>query len=371
MYEELWRQPGMLELKEYFDQCKLEREMRQDNRRVLKWKKAPPVPGKLFDAGGAQIGPRLYVICGYTDKSGVSDKVFVFDMKRRRWEKPITIPEGMAHSHLGVSVEAERYIYVVSGQRGPQCYPAVCDSFILDTKTSQWSKLPPLPQPRYAPIAEITGGRLHVAGGSGKDRVTPAADHWSIAVERGQAIETEWRKEPPIPHGGPHRGSIVIDEDIYVFGGQEGDFRAIEGDAEFKCTRNTIEMYHPECYRYRAAQKKWERLADMPVTASHTDYSLARWGDQILISGGQVDKSKDDFLLTLTDCVQAYNIKTNTWSDFGRLPYRVKTVVSGIWEDTLFVMSGQRDKCVSNPKPGKVVNYSWELNLNDIKEKSS
>lgn len=58
---------------------------------------------------------------------------------------------------------------------------------------------------RYAPATQIWRGRLHVMGGSKENRHTPATDHWSIAVENGRAIEKEWRKEVPLPRGGPHR----------------------------------------------------------------------------------------------------------------------------------------------------------------------
>lgn len=42
-------------------------------------------------------------------------------------------------------------------------------------------------------------------GGSKENRHTPGIDHWSLAVANGKALEKEWRKEVPIPRGGPHR----------------------------------------------------------------------------------------------------------------------------------------------------------------------
>lgn len=58
---------------------------------------------------------------------------------------------------------------------------------------------------RYAPATQLWRGRLHVMGGSKENRHTPSVDHWSIAVKDGKALEKEWRKEAPIPRGGPHR----------------------------------------------------------------------------------------------------------------------------------------------------------------------
>lgn len=56
----------------------------------------------------------------------------------------------MANSHLGMATDG-RYIYVVSGQQGPQCRtPPVAETFVLDTQTRTWDSFPPLPEPRYA-----------------------------------------------------------------------------------------------------------------------------------------------------------------------------------------------------------------------------
>lgn len=57
------------------------------------------------------------------------------------------MPKEMAHSHLGMVTDG-RYIYVVTGQYGPQCRGPTAHTFVLDTKTKKWSDLPHLPFPR-------------------------------------------------------------------------------------------------------------------------------------------------------------------------------------------------------------------------------
>ena len=59
------------------------------------------------------------------------------------------MPEDMEHSHLGMATDG-CYIYVVTGQYGPQCRRPSTKKFVLDTKTNKWRKLPPLSSPRYA-----------------------------------------------------------------------------------------------------------------------------------------------------------------------------------------------------------------------------
>lgn len=58
------------------------------------------------------------------------------------------MPKEMAHSHLGMATDG-RYIYVVTGQYGPQCRGPTARNFVLDTETKEWHDLPPLPVPRY------------------------------------------------------------------------------------------------------------------------------------------------------------------------------------------------------------------------------
>ncbi|KAH0910034.1 hypothetical protein HID58_033355 [Brassica napus] len=73
-----------------------------------------------------------------------------------------------------------------------------------------WSDFIPLPVPRYAPATQL----------------------W----RDGKALEKEWRSEIPIPRGGPHRACVVVDDRIFVIGGQEGDFMAKPGSPIFKCS---------------------------------------------------------------------------------------------------------------------------------------
>lgn len=121
---------------------------------------------------------------------------------------------------------------------------------------------------RYAPATQLWKGRLHVMGGSKENRHTPGLEHWSIAVKDGKALEKEWRTEIPIPRGGPHRycycsfenvntlrilaykdrliyavtnrfdrACVAINDQLFVIGGQEGDFMAKPGSPIFKCSR--------------------------------------------------------------------------------------------------------------------------------------
>lgn len=72
----------------------------------------------------------------------------VYDFLNNTWVEKIDTPPDMAHSHLGIASDG-RYVYIVSGQYGPQCRGPVTHAFVLDTKTKKWETFPPLPAPRY------------------------------------------------------------------------------------------------------------------------------------------------------------------------------------------------------------------------------
>ena len=71
------------------------------------------------------------------------------------------MPKEMAHSHLGMATDG-RYIYVVSGQYGPQCRGPTARCFVLDTETKKWQDLATLPAPRYAFLSREPWTILHV-----------------------------------------------------------------------------------------------------------------------------------------------------------------------------------------------------------------
>ena len=330
---------------------------------LLKWHMVRSCPLKLYDSGGAQVGHLLYVICGYSHQDEVHNSIEVLDLKSNRWKERIKTPDDMAQSHLAISTDGKRFIYIVSGQLGSQCSPAIRNGFIYDTKDKMWQNLPLLPEARYAATMQLWNGRLHIVGGSKEDRFAPSCDHWSLAVNGGKAIEQHWKVELPIPLGGCHRGSAIIDNAFYVFGSQQGDFTAIPGDPIYTCTHKTVEHYSTQVYVLNQGGRKWERMPDMPVSSTHTDYSVEIVGKKAILVGGQVYKDPFNFSLKLTDCVQSYDSENKTWKIIGHYPYRVKTLVTAYYDGWLYAVTGQRDTALYNASPLKVVNYAWRTKL--------
>jgi glycosyltransferase involved in cell wall biosynthesis len=332
----------------------------------LSWSEGPACPRRLYDAGGARINNRLYVFLGYQNVSTVSDKILVLDLERGEWSAEIDPPVGMAHSHFAMCADGERYIFIVSGQRGAGCSPAITDCFTLDTQTGRSYRLPSLPEPRYAGTMQLLGNRLHFAGGALADRYTPSAAHWSLGVENGLAVEETWRIEPPVPMAAMHRGSVRLDGSFYLFGGQQGDFVPTPGDPEYRCNWKTREVYLAEVFRFTPGDDHWVRLQDLPLPASHTDFSVISDGSEIHVIGGQIYKDPSSFRLRLTSAIQSYDVAADRWRIGGYLPYRLKLPICALHEGLITVTTGQRDESSDDDSPGDITNNTWQMPLTDL-----
>ncbi|CAJ1784378.1 unnamed protein product [Sphenostylis stenocarpa] len=325
------------------------------------WEQMPSAPVPRLDGYSVQIKNMFYVFAGYAHLDHVHSHVDVFDFDVNKWVDVFQIPKEMANSHLGVATDG-RYIYIISGQYGTQCRGPTTASFSLDTATKKWKPLPPLPAPRYAPATQLWKGRLHVMGGSKENRHTPGLDHWSLAVKDGEALEQKWRDEVPIPRGGPHRACVAVDDRLFVIGGQEGDFMAKPGSPIFKCSRRH-EVVYGDVYMLDDKDMKWKILPAMPKPNSHIECSWVFVNNSIIITGGTTEKHPVTKRMMLVGEVFRFDLDSMTWSVIGRLPYRIKTTLTGFWDGWLYFTSGQRDRGPDNPQPRKVVGEMWRTKL--------
>ncbi|RLN03813.1 hypothetical protein C2845_PM13G01930 [Panicum miliaceum] len=230
------------------------------------WEEMPAAPVPRLDGAAVQIGDLLYVFAGY----GSLDHV----------------------------------------RNPPQ----------FDTETKEWSELPPLPLPRYAPATQLWRGRLHVMGGGKEDRHEHGLEHWSLAVKDGKALEDEWQAEVPIPRGGPHRACVVANDELFVIGGQEGDFMAKPGSPIFKCVRR----HELRSYRFRMALlqvvygdvymlddgAKWKQVSPMPKPDSHIEFAWVVVNNSIVVVGGTTEKHPITKKMILVGEVFRFDLET-------------------------------------------------------------
>uniref|UniRef100_A0A453C9F3 Kelch repeat-containing protein n=1 Tax=Aegilops tauschii subsp. strangulata TaxID=200361 RepID=A0A453C9F3_AEGTS len=113
----------------------------------LQWKQMAEAPVPRLDGAAIQIKNLLFVFAGYGTINYVHSHVDIYNFSDNTWGGKFDMPKEMAHSHLGMVTDG-RYIYVVTGQYGPQCRGPTARNFVLDTERKEWHDLPPLPVPR-------------------------------------------------------------------------------------------------------------------------------------------------------------------------------------------------------------------------------
>ena len=163
-----------------------------------------------------------------------------------------------------------------------------------------------------------------------------------------------------------HRSSVIANNRLYVFGGQQGDFIPVIGNPQFVCNNKTKEKYLADTYLFDFDKRQWQRVADMPVAASHTEFSVVMVDHDVLLVGGAVHKNHETCAVSLTDVIQVYHVKTNLWEIKGHLPYRVKTPIVAFLDGWLYAIAGQRDVGPDDARAGRIEARAWRtlLSLN-------
>lgn len=280
-----------------------------------------------MEAGSLRVGNQIYVIGGYQTLTRMCQRMQILDIETENWTYGPALPEGFPLSHAGIATDG-RFLFFVSGQPGPACEPATSRAWALDLEQMTWEPMAPLPGARYSPVAEYVDGNLHVISGAIEDRETISNDHFIMSIRGPGAAATtlpsldrqKWRKGPPIPAGGDHAASVVIDKRIYIIGGEHGH-AAMTMDPAKCCGTYWVHRY---LFRYDPRREEWTRLADMPFGSSHIEAQTVVIGGRIVVFGGTADR---DFFV---DKIQEYDPARNCWRQLRPLPAGRKGGV--VWE---------------------------------------
>ena len=352
----------------------------------------PNIDG-FYDKGCASVGSFLYVFGGYRDLDHVSKQLQAYDMDRNEWTVMPPLPEAAAESHSAI-VQDQRFIYIISGQRGSQCSLPVHASFIFDTKERVWMRMPDLPVARYAGCAFILNGRLHFVGGMDIDRRSQRTDHFSISLEalhtgiRTNGTLPSWQREPNIPYGSGHVLCKVLSSrnstKLYYFGGESEDYYAVNATADdFTCVPG-MEWNQPFVHSFDGS--KWERIADMPYPLSHAE------GSQMNVAEGFEDKAifiggssvHEEELIgrapILSDGILLFSAETESFHRIGSI-YPIGSALKGTCslsrlsyaEDKsiqadIFIFAGQASASPTLPWAGPIENVATRCRSSRINE---
>jgi N-acetylneuraminic acid mutarotase len=305
-----------------------------------------------MEAGSLRVGNRIYVIGGYQTLTLMCARMQILDLETDSWSYGPALPVGFPLSHAAIASDG-RHLFVVSGQPGAACEPATNQTWALDLQDMRWLPMAPLPAARYAAVAQYIDGDLHVITGATEDRETISNDHFIMPIRAPGTAATalpplekqHWRQAPPIPAGGDHAAAVVIDNLIYVIGGEHGHARVTMDPAQC-CGTYWVHKY---LFRYDPKSEKWTRLADMAIGSSHIERQTVVIDGRILVLGGTGDK--DIFV----DEVQEYDPATDRWRRLRPLPAPRKGGI--VWQKngSLYFSGGQIAPDKSQPYQREVV----------------
>lgn len=169
--------------------------------------------------------------------------------------------------------------------------------WIYHTTSNTWERGPSLPAKRASGGMAKIGNILYFVSGEPVDHVSVTTNLWALDLTNQSA---GWKSKASIPEGRTHFGIAVVNNKIYVMGGQKN----IDANASFLKTS----------YSYDPATNAWKRLADMPLARSHNSPNTIVIDNKIYLLGGEYK-----FNYELADVLR-YDPATNTFANLTPLP---------------------------------------------------
>ncbi len=252
------------------------------------WTVKQKLPVALLDAGGAELGGKLYAVGGKITGDIHQRSLYIYDPATNVWTQGPDLPAAYPAVENPAVTSYNGKLYVFAGSTAAFT-GAVAAAAAYDPATNQWTMLAPMAAGRGGPTAQVLNGKIYVAGGmdnsgaslSSVEVYDPASNAWSAAPSMAE------RRDNP--------GSAVLGGKLYVFGGRT---RNADG-TEVNGTLASVEMFDP-------ATNTWTSRAPMPTgrRTMATGYLNGRAqliGGERTPSGGTFSQNEE------------YDPLTNTW----------------------------------------------------------
>ena len=270
------------------------------------WVRLPSAPLQRTEVVAAAAGRSLYAIGGFVPGPRTTAAVERYDLDRRRWSRVAPLP--LAVNHSGAAGWDGR-VYVMGGYTDRTGLAAPTARLYRYTpRANSWARLPDAPVARGAHALAASGGRLYAIGGVLADgAVTSRLDVYDIRRRR-------WTRGPDMGQAREHLGAAAAGGFVYAVAGRAagGNFRTLErfdprrrrwdrlpamkrerggnsaaaaagrivafGGEEAAGTIREVEAYDP-------AARRWTRLDDMP-TPRHGLGGVGSGGRVYAVQGG-------------------------------------------------------------------------------------
>jgi N-acetylneuraminic acid mutarotase len=279
------------------------------------WTTKAPAPLARFEAQGADVGGRVYVMGGFhTTDIKATTASHSYDVAANAWAQVASMPTPLTHA--GVAVDGTD-IYVAGGFVGNHPGQAVAEVWRYDTVANQWYAFVALPEARAAGALARVGRTLHFFGGMNTARSLDYGTHWTLDLD---ATSPAWVQRAPIPDPRNHLAGVTFGGRACALGGQYRENEATGNRPSFNC--------------YDAGGNTWDTLPAMPAPRGHIGGSTFVMDGRLVVVGGTLNgdvKSAE---------VIEYDPQAREWLSLPPLPAGRKHPIAGIVGKTLYSSTG-------------------------------
>jgi hypothetical protein len=227
------------------------------------WRERAKLPRGANHIAAVGLDGKLYAIGGFTEQNfDATADVSMFDPATNSWTAAAPLPQPLG-SMAAVAVDG--VIHAIGGATGTtnDNRHTIAVHYIYDPKTNKWSESTPLPFPREHFNLIALGGKLYAIGGRMENFSQNLQTVFSLDLKEKGAT---WRALPLMPTARSGTQAAVLDDKIFVFGGER-----------FGGVFNATEMFDP-------VTERWSELTPMPVGRHGT--GAVTLHNMIFIPGG-------------------------------------------------------------------------------------
>ena len=288
------------------------------------WTKKSNMPSKRLASSVAVVDGRIYVIGGATTNYpsySPGDILEIYNPTDDCWTIGANMPMKLAGHSCGV-VNGRIYLF---GGSTEECDP---DFHIVSTvevftppepEAGTWDMKAPMPTPRITCRACKVDSIIYVIGGS-KDPNLQSLQGQSTNEAYDPATDT-WTTKAPMPGPRVSFASCVLNEKIYIIGGQRKNFSAY---------LNIVEEYDP-------LTDTWAPKAPMPQVRSGVN--AIALGNKIYVIGGF---GMEPVAQNPLASVIAYDPVTDTWEEKAPMSTAKSAMGVAVHNGKIYVFAGAR-----------------------------
>ena len=259
----------------------------------ITWKRGPDLPQGFQDSAVGLLENQLLLVGGFCQgkdnslKPGHYPRGFLkkgwaldLDHSAKGWTLLPDYPGGPRQGLFSMPVDRELYCWGGFNYTDPYCYQ---DGYRLSHRQGNWvwEKLPPLPNPLYAPGFCAIGSQIYICGGSDYD-----SERFYTETDRAKKIqrfgaqlwvfntknpERGWKQLAACP-GTPRyvAAMAAIHGKIYLIGGATGGscYTVVDN------------------WSYDPSTDRWSRLRDLPISSGNFCSGPIVYKDRYLILPG-------------------------------------------------------------------------------------